>query len=176
MFTYTKSVGHYTCRNTGSGKPLPQQIMPTQNVGVYPFALREFEIYQTSCCKAKAKRFLNIFTTNTAKIAIICHVCIMKPQELMKIPHLSVLTAGFPMSENYILFDLVQGEQMTVLYVGDECTVGEGAFVDVRIFGVGLKKGLPGCFVDELHGNALYGYGCGFGGQRHELLQERFFH
>ena len=34
--------------------------MPTQNVGVYLFALREFEIYQTSCCKAKAKRFLNI--------------------------------------------------------------------------------------------------------------------
>ena len=74
------------------------------------------------------------------------------------------------------IIDLVQGEQMTVLYVGDECTVGEGAFMNVRIFGVGLKKGLPSGFVDELHGNALYGCGCGFGGQRHELLQERFFH
>ena len=39
---------------------LPQQIMPTHNAGVYLFALREIEIYQTSCCKAKAKRFLNI--------------------------------------------------------------------------------------------------------------------
>ena len=103
-------------------------------------------------------------------------VSTMKPQELMKTPHLSVLTAGFPMSENYILFDLVQGEQMTVLYVGDECTVGEGAFMNVRIFGVGLKKGLPGGIIDELHGDALYCCGCGFGGQRHELLQERFFH
>lgn len=72
--------------------------------------------------------------------------------------------------------DFVQGNQSAVLHISDECTVGEGAFVDVRICGVGLQKGLPGGFVDELHGNALYGYGCGFGGQRHELLQEGFFH
>ena len=90
----------------------------------------------------------------------------------MKIPHLSVLTARFPTPENYIL----QGNQSAVLHIGDECTVGEGAFVDVRIFGVGLKEGLPGGFVDYLHGNTLYGCGGGIDGQHHKLLQERFFH
>lgn len=63
-----------------------------------------------------------------------------------------------------------------MLHIGDECTVGEGAFVDVRIFGVGLKKGLSDGFVDYLHGDALYGCGGGIGGQRHKLFQERFFH
>lgn len=72
--------------------------------------------------------------------------------------------------------DFVQGNQPAVLHIGDECTVGEGAFVDVRIFGVGLKEGLPGGFVDYLHGNTLYGCSGGIGGQRHELFQERFFH
>lgn len=74
----------------------------------------------------------------------------------------------------YILPDFVQGNQLSVLHICEECTVGEGTFVDMRIFGVGLKKGLPGGFVDELHGNALYV--CGFGGQYHKLFQERFFH
>ena len=55
--------------------------------------------------------------------------------------------------------DFVQGNQSAVLHIGDECTVGEGAFVDVRIFGVGLKEGLPGGFVDYLHGDTLYGCG-----------------
>ena len=91
----------------------------------------------------------------------------------MKIPHLSVLTAGFPMPKDY---NFVQGNQSAVLHIGDECTVGECAFVDVRIFGVGLKEGLPGGFVDYLHGDTLYGCGGGIGGQRHKLLQERFFH
>lgn len=100
----------------------------------------------------------------------------MKPQELMKIPHLSVLTARFPVPENYILPDFVQGNQSAVLHIGDECTVGEGAFVDVRIFGVGLKEGLPGGFVDYLHGDTLYGCSGGIGRQQHELFQERFFH
>ncbi|WP_390598852.1 hypothetical protein [Bacteroides sp. f07] len=76
----------------------------------------------------------------------------------------------------YILPDFVQGNQPAVLHIGDECSVGEGAFVDVRIFGVGLKKGLPGGFVDYLHGDTLYGCGGGIGGQRHKLFQERFFH
>ena len=75
-----------------------------------------------------------------------------------------------------MLPDFVQGNQPAVLHIGDECAVGEGAFVDVRIFGVGLKKGLPGGFVDYLHGDTLYGCSGGIGGQRHELLQERFFH
>lgn len=94
----------------------------------------------------------------------------------MKIPHSSALTVRFPVSENYILFDLVQGKQSAVLHIGEECTVGEGAFVDVRIFGVGLKEGLPGGFVDYLHGDTLYGCGGGIGGQHHKLLQERFSH
>ena len=76
----------------------------------------------------------------------------------------------------YILPDFVQGNQPAGLHIGDECTVGEGAFVDVRIFGVGLKEGLPGGFVDYLHGDTLYGCGGGISGQHHELLQERFFH
>lgn len=49
---------------------LPQQIMPTHNAGVYLFALREIEIYQTSCCKAKAKRFLK-YLKSVAKIGIL---------------------------------------------------------------------------------------------------------
>ncbi|MFO3725655.1 hypothetical protein [Butyricimonas muris] len=61
----------------------------------------------------------------------------------------------------YILLYFVQGNQPAVLHIGDECTVGESAFVDVRIFGVGLKEGLPDCFVDYLHGDALYGCGGG---------------
>ena len=72
--------------------------------------------------------------------------------------------------------DFVQSNQSTVLHIGDECAVGEGAFVDVRIFGIGLKKGLLGCFVNYLHGDTLYDCGSGFGGQRHELFQERSFH
>lgn len=76
----------------------------------------------------------------------------------------------------YMSADFVQGNQSAVLHIGDECTVGECAFVDVRIFGVGLKKGLPGGFVDYLHGDTLYGGGGGIGRQRHKLFQERFFH
>lgn len=75
-----------------------------------------------------------------------------------------------------MLANFVQGNQSAVLHIGNECTVGEGAFVDVRIFWVGLKEGLPGGFVDYLHGDTLYGYGGGISRQRHELLQERFFH
>lgn len=72
----------------------------------------------------------------------------------------------------YISFDLVQGEQPTVPHIGDEHPVGEGAFVDMGVAGIGLKQGLPGGFVDELHGNALYGGGGGIGRQFEELLQE----
>ncbi len=90
----------------------------------------------------------------------------------MKMPHISVLTACFPALKNYILFDLVQGEQATVLHIGDERPVGEGAFVDMGVVGGGLQEGLPGGFVDELHGNALYGCGSGIGRQFQELLQE----
>ena len=90
----------------------------------------------------------------------------------MKMPHISVLTARFQVTKNYILFDLVQGEQTTVLHIGDERPVGEGAFVDMGVVGIGLKQGLPGGFVDELYGNALYGGGGGIGGQFEELLQE----
>ena len=64
----------------------------------------------------------------------------------------------------YMSADFVQGNQSAVLHIGDECTVGEGAFVDVRIFGVGLKEGLPGGFVDYLHGDTLYGCGGDIGG------------
>ena len=49
---------------------------------------------------------------------------------------------SFSTAENYMSADFVQGNQSAVLHIGDECTVGEGAFVDVRIFGVGLKEGL----------------------------------
>lgn len=76
----------------------------------------------------------------------------------------------------YMSADFVQGNQSAVLYIGDECTVGEGAFVDVRIFGGRLKKGLPGGFVDYLHGDALYGCGGSIDRQCYKLLQERFFH
>ena len=48
--------------------------------------------------------------------------------------------------------------------------------MDVRIFGVGLKEGLPGGFVDYLHGDALYGCSGGIGRKQYELFQERFFH
>lgn len=90
----------------------------------------------------------------------------------MKIPHISVLTVRFPAPKNYISFDLVQGEQFALLHIGDERPVGEGAFVNMGVVGVGLKEGLPSSFVDELHGNALYGGGGGIGGQFEELLQE----
>lgn len=73
----------------------------------------------------------------------------------MKIPHSSALTVRFPVSENYILFEFVQGKQSAVLHIDEECTVEEGAFVDVRIFGVGLKKELPDDFVDHLHGDMV---------------------
>ena len=48
---------------------LPQQIMPTHNAGVYLFALREIEIYQTSCCKAKASAKIGILPEKTGNIA-----------------------------------------------------------------------------------------------------------
>jgi len=71
--------------------------------------------------------------------------------------------------------DLVQSNQSVVLHIGDECTVGECAFVDVRILGIELKKGLLGSLVDYLHGDTLYNCGGSFGGQRHELFQGQFF-
>lgn len=78
----------------------------------------------------------------------------------------------FGVRKLYMLADFVQGNQSVVLHIGDECTVGEGAFVDMGVVGVGLQEGLPGGFVDELHGNALYGCGSGIGRQFQELLQE----
>ena len=60
-----------------------------------------------------------------------------------------------------MLPDFVQGKQPAFLYIGDECTIGEDAFVDMCIFGIGLKKGLSGSFVDYLHGDTLYGCGGG---------------
>lgn len=78
----------------------------------------------------------------------------------------------FGVRKLYMLADFVQGNQSVVLHIGDECTVGEGAFVDMGVVGVGLQEGLPGGFVDELHGNASYGCGSGIGRQFQELLQE----
>ena len=150
--------------------------MPTQNVGVYPFALREFEIYQTSCCKAKAKRFLIFFLKHRKDSDYL--PCLHKEaaRTYENTSFISSYGSFFDARKLYMLADFVQGNQSSVLHIGDECTVGEGAFVDVRIFGVGLKEGLPGGFVDYLHGDTLYGGGGGIGGQRHELFQERFFH
>ncbi len=138
--------------------------MPTQNVGVYPFALREFEIYQTSCCKAKAKRFLIFFLKHRKDSD---YLPCLHNEAARTYENTSFISSYGSFSDGrklYILPDFVQGNQSSVLHISDECTVGEGAFVDVRIFGVGLKEGLPDGFVDDLHGDTLYGCGGGIGG------------
>ena len=93
------------------------------------------------------------------------------PQELLKIPHSSVLTARFSWLKNYILFDLVQGGQLSVGHIGDECAVREDTFMDMPVVGVGLQKGLAGCLVDDLQGDALYRRCNGVGRQLHQPLQ-----
>lgn len=71
-----------------------------------------------------------------------------------------------------MLPDFVQGKQPVILHIGDECTVGKDTFVDMCIFGIGLKKGLSGSFVDCLHDNTLYGCCGDIGRQHHKLFQE----
>lgn len=70
-----------------------------------------------------------------------------------------------------MLFDFVQGGQLSVGHIGDERAVREDTFVDMPVVGVGLQKGLAGCLVDDLQGDALYRRCNGIGRQLHQLLQ-----
>lgn len=150
---------------------LPQQIMPTQNVGVYLFALREFEIYQTSCCKAKAKRFLNILK-NYGKDSDYLP-CLHKEAARTDENTSFIGSCGSfsGVGSLYMSLYFVQGYQFAVRHVGDEGTVREDTLMKADVVGVGLQEGLPGFLVDDLQGDALDGRRGGVGRQLHQLLQ-----